>query len=220
MATSGETAWGLTALDIVKLAMGELQVLSIGDDPDAEEAEECYKRLNAMLKSWQVRGASLAHDTTGTVETTASAPSVALPEGARSISSARLVVSATQERPLYAISRTDYLNLPNKAAAGSPTMYYLDRQRDVATLYLWPVSAAAATLKLDYTRSIETVTDGSEALDIREELQECVYANLAVRVAGLFGQQPGPELVARAQSLEAQMLDAERPDSYFFYAAD
>ena len=53
-------------------------------------------------------------------------------------------------------------------------------------------------------------------MDVRQELQETVWTNLALRVAGMFGVQVPAELAARAQMLEAQMLDAERPDSYRF----
>jgi hypothetical protein len=147
---------------------------------------------------------------------TTSGASGTLDAGIRSISSARLVNSSTSHRTLWPMDRSQYLSLPNKAAVGAPTMFYLSRERDAAVLYLWPVSATDVTIAIDYDRVPETVTDGSETLDIREELQEAVYANLAVRIAGIFGQQAPPELAQRAASLEMQMLDAERPDSYFF----
>lgn len=220
MTTSGVTAWSLTANDIIRAAMQELAIIDPGTDPDADEFVDCLTRLNAMLKSWQMKGVSLSREQSITLTTTAATPEIELETGSqlgvRAISSARLVVSATNERRLWPLDRTTYLNLPNKTAAGQPTSYYLDRQRDSAILYLWPVSATVATIKLDYDRIIETVTANVETLDIRQEFQEAVYANLAVRIAGIFGQQPGQELVARAMYLEQQMLDSDRPDSYRF----
>jgi hypothetical protein len=216
MTTSGVTAWSLTALDIAKAAMGELGVIEPGVEPDAEEFEDIMLRMNGMFKSWQLKGVSLMREASATIATTAATASVTLGAGIRSISSARLVVSATNERRLWPLGRTEYLNLPNKATAGQPTSYYLDRQRDAAVLYLWPVSATIASIKLDYDRIVETVTANTQTLDIREELHETVYANLAVRSAGIFGQTPGPELVQRAAMLEMAMYDAERPDAYRF----
>jgi len=218
MTTSGITAWSLTAGDIIKAALGEIATIDPGSDPTTEEQSDCLLRLNGMLKSWALKGVSLYRETSATIATAAATASVTLNAGIRSISSARLVVSATNERPLWPFNRSEYLSLPNKAAVGRPTIYYLDRQRDAAVIYFWPVSATIASIKLDYDRVPETVTLGTQTVDIREELQETVYANLAVRVAGIFGQSPPPELVARAQSLEMQMLDAERPDSYTFEA--
>lgn len=218
MTTSGTPAWSLTALDIVRTAMGEIAAIEPGVEPDAEEFEDCLLRLNGMLKSWQVQGVTLMREASATLTTTAATALVDLGDvdDIRAISSARLVVSATNERMLWPIGRRDYLALPNKAAAGSPTLYYFQRERDELKLYLWPVSATAVDIIIDYDRMVETVTTNGQTLDIREELQETVYANLAVRIAGIFGQVPGPELVARAQRLEMQMYDAERPDSYRF----
>lgn len=216
MSTSGVTDWSLTALDVVKAAMQELASIEPGQDPDPEEFEDCILRLNGLLKSWQLRGASLSHQATGTVTTAANEPSGTLDSDIRSISSARLVVSATQERPLYPLNRTEYQSLPNKAQSGTPSQFYLSRQRDDVVMYIWPVPTADATILIDYDRIIETVTANTETLDIRSELLETVYANLAVRISGLFGEAPSPELVARAARLEQQMFDAERPDSYRF----
>lgn len=216
MTTSGVTAWSLTAADIVKAAMGEIATIDPGSDPTTQEQSDCLLRLNGMLKSWSLKGVSLYRETSATITTTAAVASVTLNAGIRAISSARLVVSATNERTLWPWARSEYLATPNKAAVGQPTVYYLDRQRDAAVIYFWPVSATVATIKLDYDRIPETVTLASQTVDIREELHETVYANLAVRIAGIFGETPPPELVARAQSLETQMFDAERPDAYRF----
>lgn len=216
MTTSGVTAWSLTAADIVKAAMGEIATIDPGSDPTSDELASCLLRLNGMLKSWSLKGVSLYRETSATITTTAAVASVTLNAGIRAISSARLVVTATNERPLWPWTRSEYLSLPNKAAVGQPTIYYLDRQRDAAVIYFWPVSATVASIKLDYDRIPETVVASDETLDIREELQETVYANLAVRIAGIFGQTPGPELASRAQMLEMQMFDAERPDAYRF----
>lgn len=216
MTTSGTTDWELTARDIVKLALEEGAILDPGTDPDDDEFTACYTRLNGMLKSWQMRGVSLSHQATDTVTTVAATASKALDSDVRSISSARLRISATNERPLWPIDRTQYLSLPNKAAAGKPTMYYFSRQRDSVALYLWPVSASIETILIDCDRIVETVTNGSETLDIRQELMETVWSSLAVRIAAIFDVTPKPELVTRAAVLEQMMFDAERPDSYLF----
>lgn len=216
MPTSGTTTWSMTAADFVRAAMGELAAIEPGTQPDADEQTDCILRLNGMLKSWAVRGVSLFRETSSTITTAPATASVTLNVAIRTINTARLVVSATNERMLWPMNRADYLSLPNKAAAGSPTTYYLDRQRDAAVIYFWPVSAAAVSIKLDYDRLPDTVTAGTETLDIRQEYHEAVYTNLAVRIAGIFGEQAGPELVARAASLEQQMFDAERPDFYEF----
>lgn len=215
MTTSGVTAWSMTANDIVKRAMGP--ILDPGSDPEADELRDCLIHMTGLLKSWSGRGVSLYRESSSTIVTTPGTASVTLAAGIRAISSARLVVSATNERMLWPMNRRDYFSLPNKATAGSPTTYYLDRQRDAAVLYLWPVSASAASIKLDYDRLPDTVTSGSETVDIREEYLETLWTNLHVIIAPeVFHVDPSPLTLARAQTLEAQMFDAERPDSYRF----
>lgn len=216
MTTSGVTTWPLTARDLVKAAMGEISAIAPGTEPDADEDRDCLLRLNGMLKSWSLKGVSLYREATATVTVPLNSPSGVLPGAVRAVSSIRLVNSATSERLLYPMGRSDYLMLPNKASVGLPTMYYVSRELSGVTISLWPVSASSITLKVDYDRAPETVTDPSETVDIREELYETVYSNLAVRIAGIFGGAPSQELAQRAAMLEAQMYDAERPDSYRF----
>src|SRR5687768_7650187 len=124
MTTSGETAWELTARDVVKHAMQELGVLSLGEEPEAAELEGCLVRLNAMLKSWSTK-ANLFREATGEVTIPGGDASGTLSPEIRDISSVRVVVSATQERQIYPWQRSQYLSLPNKEAVGSPTAYYV-----------------------------------------------------------------------------------------------
>lgn len=221
MTTSGTTAWTVTANDVVRKALKDAAVIASGEEPSADEYEDCLFALNGMLNSWAMQGVSLFREASVSVPTVAATAALTLPDDVRNVSSARLSYSATRERPLYPMSRTDYNSLPNKASVGAPTMYYVDRQRDDTVMYLWPVSATPVTILLDYDRRPETVTNGAETLDIRQELLETVWANLAVRIFGLFvtTRDPPAELVTRAQRLEMQMLDAERPDSYRFETA-
>jgi hypothetical protein len=220
MTTSGVTAWSLTARDMVKASLLELGVISSGEDPEASEMEDCLVRFNGMLKSWQ-NTTNLFRETTANIVTTPATASVTLSAGIRDVSSVRFVQSATIDRLLYPMGRTDYLSMPNKTTAGSPTMYYLSRQRDAAVLYLWPVSATAATLRIDYSRIAETITDQSETVDVPEEWQETVILGLAERCIGMFGtSRLDPATAAnvrqRAGALYSQMLDSDRPDSYRF----
>jgi hypothetical protein len=225
MTTSGVTAWSLTAQDVVKAALG-YGILSPGEDPGADELSDCFIRLNGLLKSWSVRGVSLYREQSMDVTTTPGVATVTLNAAVRDISTARLIYSSTRERQLWPMERADYLSMPNKASVGAPTMYYLSRQRDAAVLTLWPVSSAAVTIRLDYDRIPDTVTAGEQTIDIREELLETVYTNLAVLCAPMFGSDAvaavtagGPiSVAARAIALETAMFDSERPDFYRFEA--
>jgi hypothetical protein len=217
VATSGTTAFSMTARDIVTAALDENAILPLGEVPAADELAKCILRLNAMLKSWQMEGALWKQETI-TQPITGGSASAVLPGYVRGVNGVRYVEGAAYERQMQRFERDEYFRLPNKASAGKSTAYYVERDTAGLTLYVWPVPAANASVKVDIDRAMDTVTDASETVDIPEELQETVYACLAVRCAGLFRQPVSEELAVRAARLERQMLDTYRPASYYFEA--
>lgn len=217
MTTSGVTAFGMTARDLVTAALDENAILPLGEVPTAEELGKCIIRLNAMLKSWQLGGVSWKQETV-TVPTVAATASVALPAYVRGVNGVRFVEGATYERQMQRFERDEYYRLPNKASAGKSTAYYVQRDRDGLTLFVWPVPATVSSLKVDIDRAMDTVTEADQTVDMPEELHETVYANLAVRCAGLFGRPVTEELAVRAARLEREMVDSYRPASYYMEA--
>lgn len=220
MPTSGVTAWSMTALQICTAAAQEIGVLGAGEALSANEISDCLVRLNSLLKTWSTKG-NLFREATGTVTIPADEASGTLPAGIRDISQARLVVSATYERPLQAWNRAQYFQIPNRAASGDPTAYYFSKGVGVPTLYVWPVPTEETTVKIDYARTAETVTAGSETIDIPQEWNEAVIKNLAVRISNMFGATRADpaaiqKVMAEARELETQFYDHDRPDSYVF----
>lgn len=218
MTTSGTTAWPMTARDAIRHALAEAMIMSSGEQPDANELVDCMTRLNGMLKSWGAKASNLWREASGTVTIPAGTATFDLNgeiAGLRDVVSARVIVSATYKRPIFAWVRDDYYGLPNRTTSGIPTAFYLSRGLGANTLHVWPVPTEDTDIELDYLRSPETVTDAGQTLDFPEEYQEALYANLAVRCAGLFGETPAPELVTRAEVLERDLLDGDRPDSYY-----
>jgi hypothetical protein len=215
MTTSGVTAWAVTARDHIVAALRDARVIASGEEPTGSELDDCLLRLNGLLKSWSSKG-NLFREATGEVTVPGGDPSGVLPPEIRDINSVRLVISATQERVLYPWERGDYLSLPSKATVGSPTIYYLSQQSGGDVLHLWPVSATDVTLKIDYSRTAETVTNASETLDILPEWHMMVWKNLAVECADLFGAVLSPRYMMKAEELYQEFLDSDRPDSYTF----
>lgn len=211
MTTSGVTAWSLTARDIITEALHENAVLGLGEDVPAPEADRCLTRLNGLLKSWLV-GRNL--ERTGAITVLANAASGAIDAAINEVRSVRVLENQNFERQLTRWERDEYFRIPNKSASGAPTAFYADAQRDSIVLYLWPVPTADTTLKVEYQRLPETVTNLNETVDFPQEYQEALYANLAVRCCTVFGVEPKVELLQRARDLRIEMEDRERPASY------
>lgn len=219
MTTSGTTAFSLTARDIANKALiDELGVFPAGETLDADLLTTAISKLNGLLKSWQQDGL-LWKQQTITVTTTAAVAGTALAAYVRGVSGVRYVESATNEQALERWERDDYKILPNKASAGTPSIFYFERGSPL-TLYLWPVPASAATLAVDIDRACDTVTSANETVDIPEEIAEAVWTNLAVRSLSQFRISPAevPELVERAAELKRQAFDNYRPASYMLGA--
>lgn len=217
MATSGTTAFAMTARELVTAALDENAILPLGEVPTADELSKCIIRLNGMLKSWQLGGVSWKQETI-TLPTVAATATIALPDYVRGVNGVRFVEGASYERQMQRFERDEYYRLPNKASTGKATAYYVERDRDGLTLFIWPVPATVSSLKVDIDRAMDTVTEADQNVDIPEELHETLYANLAMRCAGLFRQPIPEELAARATRLEREMIDSYRPASYYFEA--
>lgn len=215
MTTSGVTAWSLTARDIVKRAMKEATIIASGEEPTSDELADCIDSLNGLLNSWMTKGYTLWREETATVAITGGANPTTLDDDVYDVAAVRFVVSATNERPLTAYDRDNYQILPNKAQTGNPSIYYVNRQRDTVLLNLWPVPADNSTVSVDYLRKIETVTNGAETVDIPQDWQEAVYVLLAVRICGMFGKPVPDELSMRAQMLQKEIDEQDRPTAYF-----
>lgn len=211
MPTSGVTSWPLTAREIINAALQEAAIIALDEEPEAHEASACLLRLNALLKSWQV-GLQLEAEATVTVPPNDASGTLAA--DVETVVSARVVLSPTNERQLTRFERDDYLSLPNKLASGTPTIFYMSEQATTCTMHLWPVPTVETQIRISYLRTPETVTNLSQTVDFPQKYQEALYAMLAVRCAGLFGQTLEPELVARAERLRIEIEDAERPASY------
>lgn len=220
MATSGVTDWPLTAGEIVQQAMVQIGALPSGGSPEASEMTDGLVALNAMLKTWS-RKVNLWRDATATLTITGGTGGATLEQEVRDINSVRQVISATNYRLLTAWNRDQFYSMPNRAAVGNPTIYYVKRDLDDVEIRIWPVPASDITLHLDYSMAAQTVTEPGETLDIGQEWGETVILNLAARLAGIFGTiGTDPALVAdvkqRAAILEQELFDSDRPDSIEF----
>lgn len=58
-----------TALDVITRALKKLRVISSGETPTSDEADDCVDALNDMLSEWRIDGIDLAPTTLATTDT-------------------------------------------------------------------------------------------------------------------------------------------------------
>lgn len=97
-----------------------------------------------------------------------------------------VVANMPSEIPMARINRDDYVNLPDKTFQGRPVQYWLDQQRDVPVIRLWPAAQDTFTfaqLVMTRKRYLMDVGTLTQTLDIPQRWYEAIVAELARRVA-------------------------------------
>jgi hypothetical protein len=221
MPTSGEQNWTRTVGETIKSAMVELGALSMGDEPEDSEYDEALPRLAGLLKELATQGA-LYRDAAATVVIPGASGGATLPDDVADLSSARVVVSGSHQRLLSPWNRAEYYMIPNRSQTGTwPVAYYVNKTIDALEIKLWPVPTADVTLHLDYRRAVDVPTEPTETLDVPQDWQNAIMLNLASRLANMFSTtRVDPGVVARVDAQAGAaltvLLDADRPDSYYF----
>lgn len=195
MATSGSTDFSNNARELVTDAHYLIGVNQIGETLNNEELTLGLRVLNRMVKQWQTKGIHLWRYAEGSFSTVADTQSYTMGTGGDfttrplKIPDARHVEDSI-ETPMFALTRQEYFDLPNKAASGKPTNYYYDPQGGATatgTLYIWPVDSAANTLKFTYMRQFEDFDAATDGPDFPQEWEDCLVYNLGVKLGDYYG---------------------------------
>lgn len=223
MTTSGITTGLMSAQQFVQAAAEELGYLAAGEAITGPDLDLGIRQLNWMLKSMTARGVNLWREEEAAVAVPPGSASIILDASTEDVLSARIQVSQGYQRELWRYTRGQYFVLPNKAAQGIPTIYYVDRQRDAAVLYVWPVPYADTTILLDVARCIQDVTQPDQTIDVPAKWTEALYCALAARLAAPFGvTRTDPTVTARveqrAAAFEQLLLNEDRPASIYMGA--
>lgn len=185
-------------------------VTAVAEDPAAEDLAAAEGALQRLLKALQAQDALWVRTSMSLALASATA-SYALASPARPlrILKARFKGTSGSEIPMERLTRDEYDDLPLKTTQGIPTTFYFDRQREAATLYVWPVLATRTTetVELTYIREIEDVTTNGD-LDVPAEWYEAITYGLADRLCDIYGV--GDVRRARIAGQAADMLMTAR----------
>lgn len=221
MATSGQISETFTARDTITQALKLITVCGGSETPGADDANDALQQLQWMLKGWQADGCNLWREEEETIVFPAATATVYLAPRVMDVQEARVLITPDYQRTLARWERGEYVTLPNKDTAGSPTIFYFRRLRDSVTMTLWPVPTEETSVYCTTARVIEDVTDLDQNLDVPQEWCECVTYGLASRLLDPFGiaetrPQIAGRITARATALYDQMSNFDRPSAVFF----
>jgi hypothetical protein len=128
------------------------------------------------------------------------------------------------EMPLARLNRDDWTNLPNKSFLGRPLQFWLDRQRDVPIMRIWPVTDTGSMFGQFIVwrqRHIMDVGALTDTLDIPQRWYEAVVWQLSWRLAQELPEL-NPNLLGSIKGTADEALrlaqDEERDNSPIYFA--
>ncbi len=96
------------------------------------------------------------------------------------------------DTPVEIMSRSEYLNIPEKDIVGRPDRIFIDKQRDRLVFTLWTTPENSTDIiKYDAVRKFEDSDTASDTPDIPYQMTEAFAAGLASKLAAKFAP---PEL--------------------------
>ena len=205
------------ALDVMKLALGEIRVLKPGETPAPEESDDFILRLNAALESWAAEGLLIPYLTEDTRALTAGVASITIGTvtpgtwtTARPVRVIRAYVrdASGNDTPVEIITRDRWDALVDKTPSnGIPEYLFYDATFPDGTVYLYPPDDGTRTLHLISEKQFTAFTDTNSSFSFPPGYLEFMGYNMAVRLAGPYNKALSPSTIALAQSTKRNIED-------------
>jgi len=164
-------------IDVVE-AIEEAYERCGGEGKTGYSLRSARRSLNIMLAEWANRGINLF--TIEQVTTTLTAGTANYTLGIDTIDILEMVIRRNgTDTSVTRISRSSYLNLPNKTSTGKPSQFFVDRQVN-PVLYLWQ-TPENSTDQIIYYRlvRIDDADTYKNDFDIPFRFYPCLVAGLA-----------------------------------------
>tara|TARA_E500000318_G_scaffold60_1_gene79 strand:+ start:1731 stop:2393 length:663 start_codon:yes stop_codon:yes gene_type:complete len=178
MTTSGSTNFELNVTDYIEEAFERC-----GLEPRTGDDLRTAKRsLNLLLADWANRGLNQWTVKQRTFTVAANDGDYALDPDIIDILSLTVRRSGT-DYSLERLSRSDFLNIPNKTTSGRPSQFFLDRQI-TPNLKVWPVpDNSSDVIVYDALTRIQDADTFTNTMDVPFRFYPCLAAGLAYYIS-------------------------------------
>ncbi len=182
---------------------------------NGEVVRSARRSLQLMLVDWTTRGANLWQIEALPVQLVAGTAAYTLPPETIDVLQATVAVlqgSMSQDLVLTAISRDEYVAMPNKTLAGRPTQYWVQRVLPAPVLVLFPTPDQPYVLTAQRLRQPQDVLGFGGTADVPLIWSEALTAGWAARLAMKFAPERAAMLDAEAREkfVSARGEDRER----------
>lgn len=221
------TTYELTAGQLVTRAYRVIGDLVPPWVPDDDQMTQGLIALNLMLKGWQADGINLFRQTQIAIPVSAGqgwpGNPITITPLIMGLEEARLVIQPSPnlyERELGIIPYVQYMMLPNKQSASSPSTITFDKQVNASNVYIFPLSQLGCTINATVARTVNDVLTPQDIPDFPSEWTEGAMYNLADRImddSGVRASDPqtSDSITKHAIAFYTKLLAFDRPDSVF-----
>ena len=201
-----------TATEIVSQALGLLGVKDPIEALDGNEAASGLSRLNGLLDSWRTESLSaysLARVTASVAAATATigpAGTFVLDPRPTRLELGCFFSAGGVDYPIVPIEADRFNTIPVKAnAALGPSVVYMDGAWPAATLYFYPVPAAAVSITLLCQVQITEFADLTTDYDLPLGYRRALAFDLALELAPEYQVKVDQLLLRRAEGAKRQV---------------
>lgn len=213
MTTSGTRVFSMDFDQIVSQAIA----IAGGEPADAYLFKYARNAANLLLLDFQSRGNGLWNLTSTTAVLSASVGSYSLPADCVDVTEVMFRDDSSGDdidTVLGRLSRSEYAMLSDKATAGRPSSFFVDRQASAQTLYVWPVPDTdnAEELFYWYIRRTEDVTAYTENVGIPDRFLMPFVYGMAFQLAQIRPALDGNRRAEIERLYEASLSRAMSED--------
>lgn len=195
-----------TALDIIKRSMRLLGVYSIGEDPSAQEAQDCLSAMNAMLDSWATENLFIYVKTTEIIPLASGVSSITVgPSGSFTTARPTFVDASSYvtmdgvSYPIQVWGPQDYNQIAVKGIQGLPCGVYVQMGFPDITMTFWPVPYNPMSFVMVSNKQVKSFPDLVTDVDLPTGYERLLAYSLAEEIAPEFdGVQVPPEVIKKA----------------------
>ena len=196
----------MLASDLVNGALRLIGAIASGETPNSDEAADGLTALQQLLDSWSAEELLVFATTIQSVSLTANTASYTLGTRPVKILSADVTISGVNF-PLDVVGPEAWGNTPDKTDVSSHTKkIFCDYGYPTATLYVAPLPAASATVKLFQTTDLATLASGSTTFAMPEAYSRAIMYNLAIDLAPQYGRAVDGAVMKRADETKAALM--------------
>ncbi len=194
MATSGTSSFELSRDDIISEALEAVGGIGPGEVRSANNSDlfvAAARTLNRIVKSIDATGMRLWRIVRRTTTTTAGTATVTLGTDVIDADEPMRYTRAgfTTGTPLTALSRDEYMLLPDRTNQGTPNKFYVEKTLTATTVYLWPVpDATGDTLEYAVALRGQDFNSGADTPDFTSKWGNCLVYGLTMELCPKFRQ--------------------------------